>query len=124
MGTTIFLIVSVCVIITIFSIILMIRDFTVRKFYDNVNDQAFRVVMSFLNSIANEEYTTEHHDKHLEILDMSFLYAKYLYKINNILYCIKDIKIYFLLFQNKKYIHILLSGNKNNYLYYLKYNHS
>lgn len=70
MGTTIFLIVSVCIIITIFSIILMIRDFTVRKFYDNVNDQAFHVVMSFLNSIANEEYTTEHHDKHLEILDM------------------------------------------------------
>ena len=87
MGTTIFLIVSVCVIITIFSIILMIRDFTVRKFYDNVNDQAFRVVMSFLNSIANEEYTTEHHDKHLEILDMwesitedSLNYKKMLFK--------------------------------------------
>ena len=70
METIISLFAFICVVAAIYAGILMFRNFAVNRFCNDVNEQAFHVVMSFLNSIAAEEYTTEYHDKHVELLDM------------------------------------------------------
>lgn len=58
------------IVLLFYSIILFIRSFYVQKFCYNVNEQAFRVVMSYLNSVALLDYTIDVHDQHIELLDM------------------------------------------------------
>ena len=64
------LIIFLSIILLFYTIILFFRSFYVQRFCYNVNEQAFRSVMAYLNSIAIEEYTLENHDYHVKLLDM------------------------------------------------------
>lgn len=69
-NTVISLIIFLSTILLFYTIILFFRSFYVQRFCYNVNEQAFRSVMAYLNSIAIEEYTSEKRNYHAKLLDM------------------------------------------------------